>query len=65
MKPLQTLVAEDGGQLLGFIGYEHNGHIDHVFTSPTAARRGVELRRFVMVKTVDGYGEDLSKAVRL
>ena len=41
LKPLQLLVAEDGGKLLGFIGYEHNGHIDLLFTSPAAARGGV------------------------
>lgn len=41
---LQVLVAqdaEDGGALLGFIGYEKDGHIDLMFTSPTVARRGV------------------------
>ena len=41
--PLQILLAQDaeGGGLLGFIGYEKNGHIDLLFTSPAAARRGV------------------------
>lgn len=41
--PLQILLAQDteGDGLLGFIGYEKNGHIDLLFTSPAAARRGV------------------------
>lgn len=44
LKPIQVLVAQDaddGGAVLGFIGYENNGHIDLMFTSPTAARRGI------------------------
>ncbi len=47
LKPIQVLVAQDaenGEALLGFIGYENNGHIDLMFTSPTAARRGVASR---------------------
>jgi putative acetyltransferase len=47
LSPLQVLVAQDppdGGALLGFIGYEKDGHIDLMFTSPTAARRGVASR---------------------
>lgn len=47
LKPIEVLVAQDdtdsgsGGTLLGFIGYEKDGHIDLMFTSPLAARRGV------------------------
>ncbi len=41
LRSRQTLVAEDAGKLLGFISYEPNGHIDLLFTSPTATRRGV------------------------
>ena len=44
LKPIQVLVAQDAENseaLLGFIGYENNGHIDLMFTSPLAARRGV------------------------
>jgi len=45
LKPLKVLVAQDaqnsGDVLLGFVGYEDNGHIDLMFSSPLAARRGV------------------------
>ena len=44
LKPLKVLVAqgaENGEALLGFVGYEEDGHIDLMFTSPLAARRGV------------------------
>jgi len=45
LKPLKVLVAQDadsrGDALLGFVGYEENGHIDLMFSSPLAARRGV------------------------
>ena len=47
LKPIHVLVAQDaenGEALLGFIGYENNGHIDLMFTSPTAARRGIASR---------------------
>ena len=41
--PLHILLAQgtEGGNPLGFIGYEESGHIDLLFTSPGAARRGV------------------------
>ncbi|MEO6016019.1 MAG: GNAT family N-acetyltransferase [Polaromonas sp.] len=42
--PLQILVAEEGGTLLGFVGYERSGYIDLMFTSPAAARRGIASR---------------------
>ena len=45
LKPLKVLVAQDtensGDALLGFVGYEEDGHIDLMFSSPLAARRGV------------------------
>jgi putative acetyltransferase len=44
LKPLKVLVAQDAKNadaLLGFVGYEEDGHIDLMFTSPSAARRGV------------------------
>ncbi|SFU94878.1 putative acetyltransferase [Polaromonas sp. YR568] len=50
LKPIKVLVAqeetqeENRGALLGFIGYENNGHIDLMFTSPAAARRGIASR---------------------
>jgi len=37
----QTLVAEEGGSLAGFIAFEEDGHIDLLFTAPSFARRGV------------------------
>jgi putative acetyltransferase len=36
--------AENNNALPGFIGYENNGHLDLMFTSPTAARRGIASR---------------------
>ncbi|WP_411885597.1 GNAT family N-acetyltransferase [Polaromonas sp. YR568] len=44
LKPLKVLLAQDAQNsdgLLGFVGYEEDGHIDLMFTSPLAARRGV------------------------
>lgn len=44
LKPLKVLLAHDAENsdaLLGFVGYEEDGHIDLMFTSPLAARRGV------------------------
>ncbi|WP_336368608.1 GNAT family N-acetyltransferase [Marinobacter sp. C2H3] len=41
LESLETLIAEDGDQLAGFISYEPNGHIDLIFTTPNSARKGV------------------------
>lgn len=38
---LQTLVAEQGGTLAGFVSYRPNGYIDLLYVSPDAPRRGV------------------------
>lgn len=39
---LKTLVAEDHArQLMGFLSFEPDGHIDLLYTAPHAARRGV------------------------
>ncbi len=38
---LQTLVAEEGGHLVGFISFESNGHIEFLYTHPACERRGV------------------------
>lgn len=38
---VETLVAEIDGKLAGFISYEHDGHIDLLYTSPVSCRRGV------------------------
>jgi putative acetyltransferase len=47
LSSLEVLVAQDtkdSAALLGFVGYERDGHIDLMFTSPTAARRGIASR---------------------
>lgn len=44
LKPLRVLLAqeaENSDALLGFVAYEDDGHIDLMFSSPLAARRGV------------------------
>lgn len=41
LESLETLVAEDGDQLAGFISYEKDGHIDLIYTAPNYARKGV------------------------
>jgi len=41
-----TLLAEEGGALLGFIAYTDAGYIDMLFTAPAAARRGVAARLY-------------------
>lgn len=38
---LETFVDEEDGALRGFISFESNGHIDLLYTSPVATRRGV------------------------
>lgn len=38
---LYTIVAEDRGELLGFVSYELDGHLDLLYVSPRHARRGV------------------------
>ncbi|PKO34450.1 MAG: GNAT family N-acetyltransferase [Betaproteobacteria bacterium HGW-Betaproteobacteria-7] len=38
---LRTIVAVDDDSYLGFISFEKNGHIDLLYTAPSAARRGV------------------------
>lgn len=41
LEPLVTLAAWEGESLMGFLSYEQDGHIDFLYTSPHAARRGV------------------------
>lgn len=43
LRALQILLAQDAerSKLLGFVGYEEDGHIDLLFTSPAASRNGV------------------------
>ena len=38
---LQVRLAQDRGQLAGFIGFTADGHIDLLFSSPRYARKGV------------------------
>ncbi|MEO8387087.1 MAG: GNAT family N-acetyltransferase [Polaromonas sp.] len=56
LEPLQILVAQEerkgeGALLLGFVGYETNGHIDLLFTSPAAARQGVASQLYGRAET--------------
>ncbi|MFB2705941.1 GNAT family N-acetyltransferase [Marinobacter shengliensis] len=41
LESLETLVAEEGQDLAGFISYDNDGTIDLVFTAPNYARRGI------------------------
>ncbi|MFN3243107.1 MAG: GNAT family N-acetyltransferase [Planctomycetota bacterium] len=41
---MTVLLAEDQGDLLGFVGFESDGHVDFLYTSPDHARRGVATR---------------------
>lgn len=38
---VETLVAESGGVIAGFLSFTSNGHIEFLFTAPTFARQGV------------------------
>lgn len=41
LRGVTTLVAEHGATLCGFIAFDSAGHIDLLFTSPHASRRGI------------------------
>lgn len=41
LESLETLVAEEGEELAGFISYDQEGHIDLIFTAPDYARQGI------------------------
>ena len=41
---LRTLLLLGDSGLLGFIAFDDSGHVDLLFTAPTAARRGVASR---------------------
>ncbi|MGC6487210.1 MAG: GNAT family N-acetyltransferase [Planctomycetota bacterium] len=41
---MTVLLAESGDDLLGFIGFEADGHVDFLYTSPDHARLGVATR---------------------
>lgn len=49
---LHTLVAERDGQLIGFISFESDGHIDLLFTSPASARQGVASALYQRVEAI-------------
>ncbi|CAN5408104.1 GNAT family N-acetyltransferase [soil metagenome] len=41
MRGIRPFVAESDGEIVGYADVQPNGYIDHVFVSPTVARRGV------------------------
>lgn len=41
LSALTVLIAEDSGQLAGFIGFSADGHLDLLYSSPRYARQGV------------------------
>ena len=41
LEALETLVAETGDAIAGFISFEGSGHIDLLYTAPEYSRRGV------------------------
>ncbi len=43
---LKVMLACEGEQLAGFIGYARSGHVDLLFTAPPFARRGVATALF-------------------
>ena len=50
LQPLRTLVAENDGELVGFISFQENGHIDMMYTAPRHSRRGVATVLFKRVE---------------
>jgi putative acetyltransferase len=50
LAPLITLVAEEDGQVAGFLSYTTSGYIDLLFTSPRFARRGVASQLYAQVE---------------
>jgi len=48
---LRTIVAEQDGVLAGFASYEHNGHLDFLYTHPSFARRGIATRLYLLVES--------------
>ena len=44
---VQTIVAESGGIIAGFLTYDFTGHIDMLFTLPQFARQGLATRLFL------------------
>lgn len=50
LKPLQTLIAENNTELLGFIAYEETGHIDLLYVAPGHIRRGIATLLFSNVE---------------
>jgi len=48
---VHTIVAEHEGMIAGFASYEHNGHLDLLFTHPSFARQGVATRLYGRVES--------------
>lgn len=46
LSALNVLLACEGEQVAGFIGYARSGHVDLLFTAPQFARRGVAATLF-------------------
>jgi putative acetyltransferase len=43
-RSIETLVAEEGGRVAGFIGHGPVGHVDVLYVHPSFARRGIATR---------------------
>jgi putative acetyltransferase len=52
LRAVRTLVAEEDGELAGFVSYEPNGHIDLLFTAPGFSRRGVATTLYGRAETL-------------
>ena len=50
LAPLHIVVAEDNGVLAGFASYRPDGYLDHLFTHPAFARRGVATRLYLRIE---------------
>jgi putative acetyltransferase len=47
---VHTIVAEHAGVIAGFASYEHDGHLDLLFTHPAYARQGIAMRLYGRVE---------------
>ena len=63
---VETLVADFGGVIGGFISYTSSGHIEFLYTSPAFSRQGVASRLYVAAtrrlhaKRVTSFSTDAS-----
>jgi putative acetyltransferase len=51
LAPLHTIIAEHEGILAGFASYDHDGHLDLLYTHPDFARRSVATRLYFHVES--------------